>query len=50
MLLVVSASFKDFDAYSDWVAYYIKDSADFNAIESKNGWFYWQKYSFYLKY
>ena len=35
-LFVLSASFKDFDAYGDSVRYYVAESADINAVEKKN--------------
>jgi hypothetical protein len=34
---ILEASFKDFDDYGESVKYYIADTADFNAIEKKNG-------------
>ena len=36
-IIVLSASLKDFDDYGDTVKYGIADSADFNAVEVKNG-------------
>jgi hypothetical protein len=34
---VISASFKEFDAYGETIAYYIAETADVNAVEVKNG-------------
>ena len=36
-LFVLSASFKDFDAYGDAIRYELSNNSDFNAVEKKNG-------------
>ena len=37
VVFVISASFKDFDAYGDTIKYYVAETSDINAIEKKNG-------------